>query len=365
MNVIARVAPRSCRRLPEPRFDHLYDLTTLLGFWEHADHAKPRPEHGSCTDDNARGLIAILREESDEPHLDEMEEIFTRFIQEAAISSGRFHNRRRKNGVWVDTIGSDDSQGRPIWAFGSLLHRAAEVKTRGAAPDLFERQTFESTSPRANAFAVLGAREVLDAHATNAMAEDLMRSGLLTCTRSMIPTGRSPKHVLPTRIPRISETMITSGEFLGDDKMIENGLTLLRWLLSIQKRLGHFSFTPVRGWAPGEGRPGFDQQPNDATAMTDACVRAWSATREASWLDEVMRAGEWLIGANDRRAILCDLDTFGCHDELTERGPNLNQGAEPTLASLSTLRQAKKAGLSVGPRSRCASTGVVRVGELR
>ena len=44
--------------LPRCRFDHLERLCDDHGLFEHADGTTPRPEHGYCTDDNARLLGA-------------------------------------------------------------------------------------------------------------------------------------------------------------------------------------------------------------------------------------------------------------------------------------------------------------------
>ena len=74
--------------------------------------------------------------------------------------------------------------------------------------------------------------------------------------------------------------------------------------------------------------------------MADACYRAWSLTGDGRWRDRVLGAARWLVGSNDRAAVLYDSRTGGCRDGLTPAGTNLNQGAESTLAALSTLQRA-------------------------
>ena len=133
---------------------------------------------------------------------------------------------------------------------------------------------------------------------------------------------------------------MAAGEALGDGDLVEVGIRLLDWLVSIETLNGRFSFTPVGGWAPGERRPGFDQQPVEVAAMADACWRAWSLTGDGRWRDRVLDAARWLVGVNDRSAVLYDSRTGGCRDGLTPTGSNLNQGAESTLAALSTLQRA-------------------------
>jgi hypothetical protein len=134
--------------------------------------------------------------------------------------------------------------------------------------------------------------------------------------------------------------MIAAGRVLDDGALLQSGLDLLDWLVSVEVSSGHFSFTPIGGWACGEPRPAFDQQPVEVAAMADACARAWLATGETRWRDRVLSCARWLVGDNDSGVVLYDVDTGGCCDGLTPQGANLNQGAESTLAALSTLQRA-------------------------
>ena len=140
---------------------------------------------------------------------------------------------------------------------------------------------------------------------------------------------------------RIPEALLAAGAWTDDDFLLDNGLRLLEWLVETETRSGYFSFTPVGGWAPGERRPGFDQQPIEAAAMADACGRAFSLTGDERWRDLVKRAACWFVGDNDGSEVLYDAETGGCRDGLTPEGANQNQGAESTLAALATLQQAQ------------------------
>ncbi|MGH8948156.1 MAG: glycosyltransferase, partial [Acidimicrobiia bacterium] len=193
----------------------------------------------------------------------------------------------------------------------------------------------------ANAFAILGASEVLTMDPGHVSARKAMTrwSGRLHVSDS--PGWPWPEKRLAYDNARIPEALIAAGAGLGDDHLIDAGLRLLDWLVTTETRDGHFSFTPVGGWAPGEPRPGYDQQPVEAAAMADACSRAFLLTGDGKWRDEVLRAARWLLEDNDGQVVLYDFETGGCCDGLTTRGPNLNQGAESTLAALSTLQQAR------------------------
>ena len=103
---------------------------------------------------------------------------------------------------------------------------------------------------------------------------------------------------------------------------------------------GHYSVTPVGGRGPDDVGPSFDQQPIEVAALADACARAWEITGDPRWRDEVARAWAWFEGHNDGDVPMFDPMTGAGYDGLHADGRNLNQGAESTLAMLSTAQHA-------------------------
>jgi hypothetical protein len=316
-------------------------MTGRFGLWEHALYTTPRVEHGYCTDDNARALIVVSRQPDPSPMLLDLAHLYLSFLEDAALVSGGFHNRRDADGSWLDAIGSDDSQGRAIWGLGSASRHSTDPEIRIRSLDLFERHLgLDSQSPRANAFSVLGAAEALAGAPGHPAATEAVRRWV-----DRIPTYADrpwPEPRLAYDNARIPDALMAAGEVLGDDALVDIGARMLEWLVGTETLAGHFSFTPVGGWAPGEPRPGFDQQPVEAAAMADACARAWMITGENRWRDRVLVSALWFTGENDGRAAMYDPETGGCYDGLTRTGPNLNQGAESTLAALSTLQLAAR-----------------------
>jgi len=325
--------------LPAPCFDHLRRMTDHQGLWEHARYAMPRTEHGYCTDDNARALIVITRLPDPSPSLVELAEIYLAFLQDAQLPNGGFRNRRSSDGSWSDEAGSDDSQGRALWALGSVARRGPAPWMRKTALDMFGKErNFHSPSPRANAFAVLGTSEVLRSVPDHRPAQHLLEK----CVGHLLVRDDAPWPWPEERLAydnaRIPEALLAAGALLPDDDLVDAGLRLLEWLVATEMGDGHFSFTPVGGWTLGEPRPGFDQQPVEAAAMADACIRAWTLTGDSRWRDRVERAARWFMGANDAEAALYDPQTGGCGDGLGVDYVNLNQGAESTLSALTVLQ---------------------------
>jgi len=114
---------------------------------------------------------------------------------------------------------------------------------------------------------------------------------------------------------------------------------MLGWLMEVETLDGHLSVTPVGGWVTGEPRPGFDQQPIEAAALADACWRAYAVTGDPRWQAGLLRCEAWFLGANDAGISLVDNITGGCCDGLHRTGRNENQGAESTLAMISTFQR--------------------------
>lgn len=308
--------------------------------------ATPARQHGYCTDDVARALVVVLREPSLPAALGHLEATYLRFLERARLPDGRFHNRLAAGPRprWNDDVGSDDTIGRALWAAGTAAARATTPALRRRALAVFEAAaSFRSPSPRANAAAILGAVEVEQRHGANEAAQMLLARGAARLgSVASLPSWPWPEARLAYENARLPEARIAVGAALGDERLLREGIELLGWLVEVETRDGHFSFTPPQGWRPGEPRPAFDQQPVEAGAMADACARAFDVTGEPYWARECARAAEWFLGRNDIGAQLYDPATGGCRDGLGAAGCNENEGAESTVALISALQQARR-----------------------
>ena len=59
------------------------------------------------------------------------------------------------------------------------------------------------------------------------------------------------------------------------------------------------------------------------------------------WRRGVDLALGWFAGDNDVGSVMWDPATAGGYDGLTATGPNINQGAESTLALISTMQHVR------------------------
>ncbi len=325
--------------LPTPEFTHLRRLTDRIGLWEHARILEPRVEHGFCTDDNARALLVVSSQTSPPADLADLAAVYLRFVLDARTDDGHFHNRRSADGTWIDEVGSDDSQGRAWWGLGTVARTGPAAWMRQAAADAFATcNSFDSVHLRANAYAALGAVEMLLADPSHTAAADLLERTARTiadAARARVPW---PETRLTYDNARLPEALLAAGAVLGDRRMIATGIRLLEWLVRVETNSYHFSFTPTGGWVPGEERPAFDQQPIEAAAMAQACYRAWSVTGDSAWRARAIDAAQWFMGNNDTGMVLYDRDTGATCDGLEERSVNENRGAESTLAGIAALQ---------------------------
>jgi hypothetical protein len=335
--------------LPEPSFAHLLRLTDDTGLFEHARYLLPRRDRGYTVDDTARALIAVCRQPDPEPELVRAFLIYAGFLDHARRPDGSFHNRLSFDRRFTDVVGSEDSQGRALWALGTVTRLAWQPWLRELSADHL-RHTPDPhwNSPRANAYATLGLVEALAAN-----LGDPLLTGLLKGVAGRLPRPAAggwpwPERRLAYCNARLPEALLAAGGALGDGSMLDEGLGLLKWLVEVETSGGHFSFTPTGGWEEGEPRPGFDQQPVEAAAMADAAARAWRVTGDPEWAERVVMAADWLLGDNDGGTALYDSATGACHDGLTSRGVNANAGAESTLSAILVLQQARLVGLAEG-----------------
>jgi len=117
---------------------------------------------------------------------------------------------------------------------------------------------------------------------------------------------------------------------------------MLEWLLDYETADGHLSPTPAEGSGPQDIRPAFDQQPIEVATLADACARAADIDARPIWPEAIRSAAAWFDGTNDAGQVMWDPATGGGFDGLHADGVNLNQGAESTLAVLSTMQQARR-----------------------
>jgi glycosyltransferase involved in cell wall biosynthesis len=336
--------------LPEINMDHLVRMTDSTGLFHHAIGSIPNYNEGYCTDDNARALLlTVLLEEAyqDTAKIMELSGRYSAFVNYAFDQETKhFKNFMNYDRSWSDMVGSDDCQGRSIWALGNCAGRSKYPNFQMWGAQLFNQAIHtatELTSPRAWAFSLLGINEYFRRMSGDTVANQV-RDTLTSRLVDLYNFVADEKWVWFEKILTydnavISRALIVTGQRMENKKAFEIGLKSLRWLLNIQtSESGYFSPIGSNGFYVKDGNKAkFDQQPIEAYSMLSACLEALRATDDKFWMDSARMIFEWFLGRNDLGIPLYNTKTSGCHDALHVDRINQNQGGESTLAFLLSL----------------------------
>jgi len=338
------------RELPHVRLSHLTRMTDSTGVFQHAVFSVPNFSEGYCTDDNARAFVlAVLLGElgEDAECARTLATTTAAFLHHAFnFKTKRFHNHLSFDRRWLDERGSEDCQGRALWALGIGVGRSPFRSFQMMAGQLFAQALpalTGFTSPRAWAFGLIGIHEYLRRLSGDSLVNQTRET--LTCRlmehfdASSHPDWQWFEEELSYDNAKLAHALILSGQATGQPMVLERGLTALRWLTELQMSdKGHFRPIGSNGfYRRGGTRASFDQQPIEAQATVSACLEAYRATSDFWWYEHAQRAFDWFIGWNDLGLELYSPETGGCRDGLHVDRVNGNQGAESTLAFLLSL----------------------------
>ncbi len=334
--------------LPEVRLDHLHRMSDDTGLLQHAVHATPDRRHGYSVDDVARGMVVTAtryRLFKDEKVL-RLFDTYLSCIHHACNDTGRFRNFMSYERRWLEQDGSDDCQGRVLWALGCGVAHAPHSLSRELCETLFQGLAphFDKIQPmRSLAFAILGCEYFLRRNPNDTRIADMM--GRLASRiaerfdRNESADWRWFEDVVTYDNGRLSQAMIVAGMHFNDETMVARGCRVLDWLLEVQTGDGgQLSLIGNEGWLRrGQTKAEFDQQPVEVSALVSACQAAFRAGGQQRYLREMRRCFDWFLGSNDQKKPLIDFKTRGCFDGLTRDGVNANQGAESLLSWLMSL----------------------------
>ena len=291
---------------PVWRLDHLARMTDATGLFQHATYTIPNYEEGYCTDDNARALLltTLLGElGQDGPVVRRVATTSAAFLQAAFDRERkRFRNFMSFDRHWREEAGSEDCQGRALWALGACVGRSRRPDLPSWASAHFELAlppVLAMTSPRAWAFGLLGIHEYFRRFSGDRLTGQMRDAltALLVGLYERTATSDWPwfEEILSYDNARLPHALIACGRDSGDARTLEIGLLTLGWLVKIQRApQGHFRAIGCHGfYRKGHVPARFDQQPIEANATVAACLEAYRATLDPRWMNEARSAFEW------------------------------------------------------------------------
>lgn len=351
MNEITAIVDGRPQRIASsgPIKPHAPDLSAVermsdsTGMLQHSIYSVPDRRHGYCIDDNARALILMnAMDDLDDAARDKWTTIYASFVQFAwNPEQRRFRNFMNFDRTWCEDEGSEDSNGRALWALGVTARDARSRKHRDWATMMFDMTAslaFELGSPRAQSFAMLGAAAMLEASPGHQLAQSIL-TRFPDEHMALLDAARRPNWVwfeivLAYDNARLPEALIRAGQAIGRQDVVDTGLETLAWIIEQQKSPeGRFRAVGTESFGRPYADPlPFDQQPLEAQATVEACCAAFAATGDERWRTEAERAYGWYFGQNDLDLPLATVQDGGCFDGLMPTGLNRNQGAESILA---------------------------------
>ncbi len=321
--------------------DAIERMSDAVGMIQHAVYRVPDRNHGYCIDDNARALMTMVRR-GDDRRAAELASTYAAFIQHGwNPATGRFRNFMSYDRRWLEDCGSEDSNGRTIWALGLTAARSPWPSLGEWSSRLFDETApiaAEFTALRARAFAALGGHERLSRRGSHEVARSLLRSAAEHLLESHRQYARDDWNWFEPSLgydnARLPEVLIRAGQALDDRSMVQLGLSTLEWLRARQAS-PRGMFRPVG--CKSFGRPyaaplAFDQQPLEATATVDAAAAAFEASGDVKWRQMAQDAFAWFFGSNDAAMPMAIASDGSCFDGLMATGINRNQGAESILS---------------------------------
>ena len=331
--------------LIRPRTDHLLTLVDDVGIIQHAHGVIPNRSTGYCVDDVARlATVALNLERSDsDPQWTPVLHRALAFLYDATDESGagmrNFMDYQRN---WLDEPHVGDHVGRAVRALGEILSTARVPSVVVPSTHLLDVLVSslagaDEISPRTAAYASIGLAR-LDPRQLRGDARSLLEQGVDQLVAAYHRTSgegwqwfedhlRYDNAILP-------HALIVAGSRLGRSDAVTIGLETLRWLgdecglADGMLRLPGHEGRHRDAVAPGEG----DEQPLDATALVEAELAAFSATRDPDHAARAEAAYDWFLGRNRLDRPLYDFASGGCSDGLGSEVVNENEGAESTLA---------------------------------
>ena len=330
--------------LPPIKLDFLRRLTDDTGLLQHSKFDTPTRKEGYATDDNARAIIActlydmIFVSESAKDLIDR----YLSFLFYMQRADGRTYNILSYDRKFIDDASGEDCMGRVIWACGRCLDSKLPKEKKLLAKEIFDKAfswvpTFKAL--RAKAFSIMGLFHYLRAYPQDpnilpnikSLSDELLRH----FEHESCDGWNWFEPYLTYADGRLPHALFLAYDCTKEEKYLETAKKSLDFLLQVQ--IINNTFVPVgnNGWyKKGKERAVYDQQPIEASCMTEATLAAFRTAGEKKYLKAAYEVFEWFLGKNTLGLMVCNPKNGSCYDGLTPLGLNLNNGAEATVAYL-------------------------------
>lgn len=236
--------------LPDLNLNHFINLTDSTGIMQHARYHLPDRNHGYCLDDNVRALLVISQmkdKKTLDSKLENLLETYLSFVDHAYNpETKKYRNFMSYSRQWLEDEGSDDSQGRTMWAVCSLyVDEKFQFYHLYLEKLLDQCIKIKSENPLSIAYRMLGLAKLASANkAINYSLEEIIESDTAKLLQffKQNPITDWPwfSEAVTYDSARIPQAMIEVGYAMAWPSLIKYGLKLLDWLIYHQFSDGIF-----------------------------------------------------------------------------------------------------------------------------
>jgi len=318
--------------------DHLKRLTDDTGILHHTKFSIPDREEGYTTDDNTRALGACVKYLSlfSDFEIEKLVNLYLSFILFTQRSDGRLRNLLSYDRRFLDGNGSEDCTGRALMACGQAVDSNIQKEDRLLAKQLFDRAlpcALSFKSPRSRAFAIIGLNHYRKAFPDDSNVlpnmKNLAERLIVNYNDSASRTWNWFETYLTYDNAKLSQAMFEVYDASHEKKYLRIATESFDFLVKVQIRNGTFFPVGNRGWFKKGGRRAFyDQQPIEAASMVEAAADGFRTIGEEEYRSVAEICFDWYLGNNSKQVAVYNEKTGACYDGITQKGLNLNQGAE-------------------------------------
>jgi hypothetical protein len=324
------------------KLDHLFSLTDNVAFLQHAEFSVPAKKKGYTVDDNARALVFAVKGRRYWPSkkLSEFQRKMISFLLLMQADDGRFYNLMDFSHRYVDDSTVGDHLGRAIWATGAVLNSDLPNGLKASARRMFDQAlpwARDSNSLRTKAYTCLGLCERFQTETNDSNLKaniEFFANDLLASFEANRDTDwQWFEKILSYDNARLPQALFWAHQCLRTSKYLDVAHTTFQFLQQATTTDGYFAPIGNRGWyIKGGHRALYDQQPIEAGAMIETSAFAYKMTGTELYEKTLRQALGWFFGMNTKSVTVYDEQTGACHDGISEKGLNENQGAESTIS---------------------------------
>ncbi|GGF65921.1 glycosyl transferase [Paenibacillus albidus] len=352
--------------MPKYEPGYMRRITDDTGIFQHTKFGVPDRSKGYTTDDNARALIAavLMYNHSKDPVALDLIHTYISFVHHAQTAEGNFRNFMDYNRSFMEDKGSEDCQGRTLWALGFALSHSASLpdnimNTCRYLVNQALPHVEALSSPRAGAYAIIGLSYLIETPGALTYAFPYSHTPSTAEEAAFLPRA-----VIVDLIEKIAVrlhdqyTRYKGNGWNWFEDSITYGNSMLPWALlrafrisandslkeTAKEGLDFLAFTtfsskgyykPIgsHGWLLRDGKAApYDEQPIEACEMLLACREAAEVLEDKTYLEQAELCYRWYLGHNSLNMSLIDPQTGACYDGIHAAGLNLNQGSESIIS---------------------------------